>query len=162
MSVKVDYVVDSDIWMDLRRLYPKDLFGPIWEDLSNLVKTGSLRSPEEVLVECRQGQDDLENILKTEFPSLFVPADDAFLKEVMQVRLACPKVQNPNSLRNSADLHVLALALRLNAAVVSNERHSKSPKTHQKIPDACDILGLRPLDWLEFLRERKTLLGSQQ
>jgi hypothetical protein len=160
VSLQVRYVFDSDVWMEIRVRYPKDIFVPIWDDLRNLVEAGLLRSPEEVLIECRQGWDDLENILRTEFPDLSVPADDAFLKEVAKVRTLCPKIQDPNSTKNSADLHVLALATRLQATVVSNERRSKFPNLSQKIPNGCDILNLRCLNWLDFLRERPPLVSS--
>jgi Domain of unknown function (DUF4411) len=152
---RVLYVFDVMVWINLLKHYPEDLFGDIWGDLRSLVDDGLLRSPEEVRVELARGLNSPDKTLTREFPKLFIPQDNAFLRKVAEVRVACPKVQDPNSTKNSGDLHVLALAAIHGAAIVSNESRAKNPKQHQKIPDAADIIGVRCINWLEFLRERK-------
>jgi hypothetical protein len=139
----------------LKDHYPRDIFDYIWVDLRNLVEAGLMRSPEEVFIECQRGTDGLEKTLLTEFPQLFVPITNDFLKAVASVRIACPTLQDINSIKNSGDLHVVALALVLQATVISNESPAKSPNDRQKIPDACNTLNLRHLNWHDFLRERK-------
>lgn len=162
MTVGVNpYVVDTGIWIDLHKYYPRDLFPDIWEDLNLLFTQGRLWSPEDVRRELMQGWDELEKQIEQDFPGIFTPADNAFLQTVANVRLACPTLQNPQSTNNVADLHVVALASIFKGSVICNEIPAKPPSTRTKLPDACKLFNIPCLIFVtEFIRERRKEMSS--
>jgi hypothetical protein len=146
------YVVDTSAWINAWRLYPPDLFRRIWSNIGDLVAHGSVRAPDEVLIELKRGTDTLVEHL-SQWPDLAYPLDAALQGSVREV-LSRYQLQDPDSDRSRADPFVVALALSLKGVVVSNEKASRPGSARPRIPDACAGLGLRCIPWLGFLREQ--------
>ena len=41
------------------RLYPQDIFGPVWVKLEELIEEGEIGAPQDVLIELERQKDDL-------------------------------------------------------------------------------------------------------
>lgn len=145
--------MDASVWIRIGRNHPPDRFPTLWKLLEEDVKAGRLRSPQEVLHELEQGEDDLAERLRI-WKDLFVPLSEELQAEVVRVNSRCPTLVDPESDRNKADPFVVALAKLMECVAVTNERQRASTTAPMKIPHACAVLGLRYLDWFGFLRDR--------
>lgn len=53
------YCIDTSALIDLNRMYSRDIFPTLWRRLGDLVKSGRLFAPLEVLREVEKGDDEL-------------------------------------------------------------------------------------------------------
>lgn len=54
------YVIDTGALIDLwRRRYPRDVFRTLWNKIEEMIRTGELIAPQEVLVELQRQHDEL-------------------------------------------------------------------------------------------------------
>lgn len=146
------YVIDSSIWIRIGKNHPPDIFVDFWRQLDTSIAAGELCSPEEVLHELERGTDDLPGLLRQR-SGLFAPLDDSLMAGVSDVMRECSDLADLTAERNRADPFVVALAKILPATVVTGERPRRGPTGRRRIPDACQHLGVRWLDWFDFLRE---------
>jgi uncharacterized protein DUF4411 len=144
------YVVDASIWIRLWRHHPPDIFKRLWGHFDGAIVAGDLRSPEEVLHELGDGEDDLAELLATR-DGLFMPLDDALARATEAVQAAC-QLTDPTGERSRGDPFVVACAQLNGATVVSGEMPRRSSAARMKIPDACDHLHIPHVDWFAFLR----------
>lgn len=137
----------------MRKNCPPDIFTSLWTNIDALIVNGEIVSPDLVLTEIERGTDDLAKMLKTK-TGLFVPSLNAKMAvAVTAVLAACPTLANVDSPKNEADPFVVALALNINATVICQERPAKGPTGRQRIPNACDLMGIPCVSWQDFLRE---------
>jgi len=60
------YVIDTNALIDLwRRRYPRDVFPTLWQKIEELIKSGELVAPQEVLSELQRQHDELYLWAKT-------------------------------------------------------------------------------------------------
>ena len=52
------YFVDTNEWINLSRLYPKDVFSSLWNNVENLISEERILSPKEVQDEIKRGHDE--------------------------------------------------------------------------------------------------------
>ena len=146
------YVIDTSVWIHVGRNHPTDIFVSLWTHIDDSIASGLIRSPDEVLRELQQGNDTLAVQLAPK-NGLFSPLDANLQASVTEVLARCPTLTDPESDRNRADPFVVALANQNQGIVVTNEKSRRGATGRLKIPDACELLGLRHLDWFGFLRE---------
>ena len=125
------YVFDSNIFINLQRRQPLDVFPSLWVKIGELMDDGTIISSQEVsaniVVYFVNLKIDRENI-KT--------GDEGGKK------------------KNSADPFVIALAKQQNCKVVTEEvptHNMNSPK----IPDVCAAYNIECIDFIAFAREEK-------
>lgn len=136
-----------------KRYYPPDIFPGLWENVDELISSGDLVSPEEVLNDLRAGDDDAFAWADAR-PQLFVPLDEPIQIATAEVLALYPEWIPADRSRNIADVFVVALARVRNCTVVSGEHWSNSPNPARiKIPNVCDGLGVRHMSFLEMVRE---------
>lgn len=140
------------MWIHIGRYHPSDIFVSLWAHVDESIAAGLIRSPDEVLRELEQGNDNLAVQLSSRL-DLFTPLDPALQASVTDVLARCPTLVDPESDRNRADPFVVALANQNQGIVVTNEKARRGTTGRSKIPDACALFGLRNVDWLSFLRE---------
>jgi hypothetical protein len=148
------YVVDTSAWINAWRLYPPDVpaFSRIWDGLDQMISSGSLCIPEEVLEELKKGYDGIPKWLNDR-PAILRPLDAFLQLEVKRVMDAFPDLADEESDRSRGDPFVVGLGKLTSGVVVSGESPRKAPTARPKIPDACAGFGIRCIKWLEFLRE---------
>lgn len=147
------YVFDSNIFINLQRRQPIDIFPSLWNKIGELMSDGTIISSQEVYDEIMIGGDDLEKWAKAR-KEFFLPSDVPIQQEVRTILSTHRGLVEGGSKKNSADPFVVALAKQENCKVVTEEdrtRNAKSPK----IPDVCDAYQIECVDFVGFAREEK-------
>jgi Domain of unknown function (DUF4411) len=132
------------------RLYPPDLFHPIWEKLEDLSLTGVIRAPVDVRIELREQKDDLFEWAKS-LDGLFVDTDRAHLEKSREIINAHPGLIKPNSTKSGADPFVIALA-EINAVPVVTYETLARAAAAPKIPNVCAARGVMVMTLVDVLR----------
>lgn len=134
---KSKYCFDTSAFIDSwRRFYTPSIFPTLWEQLSELMKSGQIVVPKEAEKEIVAGNDELKTWFK--FSNSCVRAYTlAQLKIVTEIVNKYPKVSQYNKIKPiHADPFVVALAKIENATVVTWEG-SNGSKDNPRIPDLC-------------------------
>jgi hypothetical protein len=122
------------------RLYPPDIFGPVWEKLEELAENGLITAPADVLLELEKQKDDLHDWAK-ERPSLFQTPDREVMEVFTEIVNNHPDFMKINSTKSGADPFVVALAEVKELTVVTYETMAKQ-NAAPKIPNVCAARGL--------------------
>lgn len=137
------YCVDTSAWIDLKQLYPFEIFPSLWSKLDSLREANRLISPEQVYEELRKKDDEVFQWVRGR-RTLFREIDEEqiiLVQEILSVflRLIDPQKETPD-----ADPFVIALSvletrnLRLlggECIVVSQEKLGGGRRV--KIPEVC-------------------------
>lgn len=140
------------------RLYPPDLFEPIWEKLVELTEAGVLVAPADVRLELEKQKDDLYDWARKKAPTLFVEPDRAVMEVFTDIVNAHPDFMKINSTKSGADPFVVALAQVHNLKVVTYETMAKKDVA-PKIPNVCAARGLECAQLVDVLRAEGFKLG---
>lgn len=147
------YVFDSNIFINLQRRHPIDVFPSLWIKIGELMDNGTIISSREVYDEIMIGGDDLKNWAE-ERKECFLPSDVPVQQEVRTILLTYRGLVEGGKKKNSADPFVIALAKQYQCKVVTEEvptHNMASPK----IPDVCDSYNIECVDFVGFAREEK-------
>jgi hypothetical protein len=113
------------------RLYPPDVFPALWENLDQLIDSGEVVAPEEVLNELEAKEDDLFAWARERRDLLFVPLDEDQMAATTEILREFPRLVGELADRNRADPFVIALARVRGLVVVSEERGgNRRPPPH--------------------------------
>ncbi|MHB8132022.1 MAG: DUF4411 family protein [Mobilitalea sp.] len=145
------YVFDSNIFINLQRRHPNDIFGSLWVKLEELIGGGIIISSTEVFDEITVGDDDLVDWAKKK-KNAFLPSNEQVQKTVRDILTRYEKLILGGKKTNGADPFVVALAIVYSCIVVTEE--IKSGKDNPpKIPNVCEAYGVRYINFVTFLRE---------
>lgn len=135
-----------------RRYYPPDVFGPLWDRLSELISAGEIRSPDEVLWELEKKDDEVCKWAKLQ-ADLFVPLEEEVQSVTSVILAEFPRLVDTRRNRGQADPFVIAHALLVGATVVTGER---GPGTANRptIPFVCKHYSVPFMDLLGLMREQ--------
>lgn len=147
------YVFDSNIFIDLQRRQPIDVYPSVWEKVSELMEEGVIISSQEVFEELAAGDDELSNWAKRR-SMCFVPSDETVQTEVRSILSNHRGLVEGGKKKNNADPFVIAIAKLSGCAVVSEEARSNNPGS-PKIPDVCSAVGVTCMNFVAFSREMK-------
>lgn len=145
------FTLDSNILINLIRLYPRDIFGSIWDSIELLVAAGDVCICEAVLREVHRGGDELHNWAK-DLPDFMCAVSDRELQTVAEIAAAHPDWVRGQL--NEADPFVIAHAKTEHSAIVTEENR-KGPNTedrNQKIPNVAEEHGVECLKFFDFVR----------
>lgn len=148
------YCMDTSGWLDgWVRDYPQEVFPSLWHKLAESIEAGVLKCSEEVYVELEKKDDGLHAWLKAR-KQVLVPIDEEIQATVLQLLADHPRLVDTHRNRSQADPFVIATAERLgrDAVVVTGEKPRGKLDT-PKIPDVCEVRGLRCITFLDMLRE---------
>ena len=148
------YCIDTSAWLDgWARDYPQEVFPSLWDNLADSIKAGVLKCSEEVYVEIEKKDDGLHDWLKAR-KQVLVPIDEEIQATVLELLTAYPRLVDTHRNRSQADPFVVATAERLgrDTVVVTGEKPRGKLDT-PKIPDICEVRGLRCITFLDMLRE---------
>lgn len=145
------FCLDADAFINLAKLYPRDPFSRVWDKLEEWVGEGHVISPEEVLEELRQVDDEASEWAVQHKQQLFKPPEEAVQNAVSEVLAKFPGLVRDTQGPPFADPWVVAQAKVAGAVVVANENPAK-PGAYPKIPDVCQEFDVPCVKVLDFLR----------
>lgn len=117
------------------RLYPPDIFGPVWDKLEELAENNEITAPADVLLELEKQKDDLHAWAKAR-PDLFEAPDREVMEVFTEIVNDHPDFMKINSTKSGADPFVVALAEVKELTVVTYETMAKQ-NAAPKIPNVC-------------------------
>lgn len=147
------YVFDSNVFINMQRHHPIDIFKSLWTRIEDLIDNGVVISSDEVYDELGIGNDSLIEWAKSR-KSAFFPSDikvQHFVKEMLQ---KYPALITGSKKANGADPFVIALA-KLNCCTLVSDETWAGNGNPVKIPNVCDAYGIRFIKFVDFLREEK-------
>ena len=152
--MSVIYVVDTSEWINLYRLYPKEIFPSLWENIGRLISEERISSPKEVLEEVKYGQDGLTEWFKTQ-QNIFHDTND-LIGKVRRIIEEHRELVNPNAPRESADPYLIALAMwhrdntvGLPPTIVTAE----NPHRESSIPYVARAYGIQTCNRVEMFQK---------
>lgn len=147
----MSHTLDTNILINMTRLYPRDIFPALWESLESLVAAGECCICQAVLTEIHRGGDDLHKWAK-DLPAFVCEATDGEMVTVAEIAVAHPQwVQEQ---LNEADPFVIAHA-KAEHSVLVTEENRKGPGVidkNQKIPNIADEHNVHVIKFFEFVR----------
>ena len=147
------YVFDTNVFINMQRHHPADVFGSLWQQIGVLIDDKSVISSEEVLDEIKAGDDYLVGWAKAR-KAAFLQSDELIQRFVRDILSKHGSLVTGYTRPNSADPFVIALAKIRNCTLVTDETRS-GPGQPPKIPNVCDEYNVRYIKFVEFLRESK-------
>jgi len=147
------YVIDTCSLTALPRVYPADIFRPVWDKIEGLIDEGALISCEDVFLELEAQDDQLHDWAKQQKEKgFFLPLTIDIQARTKEVLKSHPNLLDLKKRKSSADAFLIALALICDATVVSEEKPSGGPEK-SKIPDVCAYYSVRCITLIEMLRD---------
>jgi len=145
------YTLDTNIVVNMHRLYPRDIFPTLWVNLEDLVDVDSACICSEVLVELRRGGDDLHKWARE------LPGFVCELAPEEPLTVAAISGQHPDWVRgtqNAADPWLIAHAVAHERTIVSEERQAGPgvEDRNQKVPNVAGENGVECIKFFELVR----------
>jgi hypothetical protein len=132
------------------RLYPQDMFEPVWSKLQELAEEGLIVAPQDVLLELERQKDDLHEWAVQR--QMFLEPDRQVLESFKDIVNRHPGFMKTGSTKSGADPFVVALAEVHGLQVVTYETRAKKDAA-PKMPDVCDRRGVKCVSLVDVLRE---------
>ena len=154
MTDGILYCFDSSALITAHHRYPIDMFPPLWDRLAETFRGGSVFLCGEAFDEIVEG-DELFNWIKereNQNPLLVQQTLGEILPLAIEIALANPKMATSRSGEAAADPFVIAHAKIAEATVVTEENISSNPNA-QKLPNACERMEVRCINFLQFMRD---------
>ena len=146
------YVIDTSALVDLwRRRYPRDVFPSLWQKIEEMISSGELVAPQEVLSELKRQDDELHEWAKKQ--NCFKDLDADQIRHVKRILKEFPSLIDEKKTVPDADPFVIALAQAKGWKVVSSENPAGA-SSRKRIPDVCMNYEVTCLSLLEFFRDR--------
>jgi hypothetical protein len=124
----------------LEENFPPDLFGPLWDKLTELVHDGRFVLSREVRREYEaKAEGPMLEWIKFHSSSIADPDPEATFRQAQSNTELAALIGDTDGTRPNADPFVVALALRLGLCVVTKEVARGGGK---KIPKVCERLGV--------------------
>lgn len=147
------FTLDSNILINLNRIYPRDIFGSLWDSVEDSINQGDLCICEAVLREILRGGDDL-HVWAKGFPNFTCSVDTEELVTVGEIA-----TDHPDWVRgqvNEADPFIIAHAKSEGSRIVTEESR-KGPGTEDrnlKIPNVAGEHGVTCMRFFDFVRSQ--------
>lgn len=147
------YTLDTNILINMNRIYPRDIFPTLWEFLEILVDVDSACICSEVLVEVKRGGDDLHTWAKA------LPGFVCALTAGEPATVAAISTQHPGWVRetqNAADPWLIAHAIAHDRTIVSEERVAGPgvEDRNQKVPNVAAEHSVECIRFFELARRQ--------
>jgi len=146
------FCLDTDVFIDATKLYPRDVFSRLWQTLEAWARGGRIIAPEEVLRELQKVDDDTSEWAR-EHAHLFRPPDERVQQALASILKRLPELVRADDPTPAADAWVVAQAKADDAVVVTKENPARGPGARPKIPDVCREFGVGCVKLLDLLRE---------
>ncbi len=159
------YSFDSNIFISMRKKYPRENHGSLWEKVEELLNNQEILVSREVIEELEDVDDGLVRWLKG-FKTCIIDNEKEIVSYVSELVNKLPGWVDPLSTKNKADPYVIALARWKNGTVVTQEGNGTLNPHHinlkrmveqsssVKIIDVCQLEGIPWLDIVGFLSQQ--------
>ncbi len=153
MSEDSSYVIDTCSLTQLNRIYPEDMFKPVWDAVEKLIINAQIFSIDEVYLEL-EAQDDLllDWAKKQRERGFFKPLTENIQNNAKRILSTHSNLLDFKRRKSSADAFLIGFALIDGSTIVTEEKPSGGPEK-SKIPDVCDDYSVRCINLLDMLRE---------
>jgi hypothetical protein len=143
------YIIDSSSLIFLKLTYPRDMFKPVWDKMTDLMQVQILVSCEDVYEELKVKDDELLS-WASNFHSNFLPLTNEIQLLAKEILKTHSNILDLKKRKSSADPFVISTAIHYQCSVVTQEKpsggHHKS-----KIPDVCKFYNVDCFNLLELL-----------
>ena len=133
--------------------YPPEIFPTLWENFGILIEDQKLISPIEVYYELEK-QDDTIKSWVDQNKTMFQPLDEEVQEIAIEILASHPTLIDINRPTYQADPFIIALAVKQDCVVVTQEIWTNSPK-RTKIPNVCAAYDVTCIDLLNMVQELK-------
>ena len=148
------YCVDTSGWLDgWQRNYPPDVFPTLWTKVEEVVAGGEVFSSEEVYVELQKKDDEIHDWIQAR-KEMLVPLTEEIQTIASHLLLEFPRLVDTLRNRSKADPFVIATAIDRKATVVTGEPVTGN-MNKPRVPDVCNVKGVRCITFLQMIRELK-------
>lgn len=150
------YCIDTSALIDLKKLYPCNIFPSLWESFEKLISQGRLIAPREVLNELQSFIDKDDELLRLakKHKKMFKDLDNEQQLQVRNILRDFPRLVDENKMTPDADPFIVALAISESATVITSEKPA-NPGARPKIPNACEKYNVKCISLIEFFVEQK-------
>lgn len=150
------YCMDTSALIDLKELYPRDIFPSLWKSIERLISERRLIAPREVLKELETYEVKEDELLKwaKRHKGMFKDLDAEQLQHVRNILANFPHLVDPTKTTPDADPFIIALAISEGCTVITSEKPA-NPGARPKIPDVCARHNVKSISLLEFFRQEK-------
>ena len=156
------YSFDTNIFININKKYPREEDNDdVWELIESKLENGEILVSEEVIEELKEGTDDLAKWLTDNFPDAIVETDDEIQRIAAEIAMEYEGWINPEETKNRADPYVIAVAMKYNCTVVSEEKINRFLKDYPEqwenqphsvsIPFICKRKGIPHSDFVKYL-----------
>lgn len=152
MELFPGYCIDTSALIDLKEIYPPDVFSALWKNIDNLVSRGELIAPREVFNELEQ-KDDALLMWAKKHRKIFKNLDNEQQQQVRNILRDFPEFVDVNKTTPEADPFIIALAISKGWTVITSEK--ANPSGRPRIPDVCLKYNVRCIQLIDFFREKK-------
>lgn len=153
------YLFDTNIFIRSKNEMPADVWPTFWTRIAELIRDGKINSIDKVKEEIERGNDELTKWMKDNTGKQFyIPLNEEILQKYAQLQnWAQTSIVYKESAKNDfatvADAYLVATAAANNLTIVTYETSDPYCKRRVKIPDACNVVGVRYCDLNTVLRE---------
>lgn len=151
MAIK--YVFDTNVLINLQRRQPIDIYPSLWEMIGDLLENKIIISSREVFDEITCSDDDLAKWAKKRI-EYFMISDIIIQQKVRNILNEHRGLVEGGKKKNNADPFIIAIALGNNLTIVTEEIKSNNMNS-PKIPDICEVYGIKHIGFVDFSREMK-------
>jgi len=144
------YMIDTCSFTELRRVYPRKNFPPVWELIEDLVVQGRFLSVDDVFLEL-DAQDDEVAAWARAHRDVFLPLTEEIQQKAREILRSHQTLVDLKKRKSSADPFLIAAVLLRGATVVTQEKRSGGPPA-VKIPDVCATYEARCIPLLMMLQ----------
>jgi hypothetical protein len=144
------FCIDTSSLLRAKRVYPRENFPTLWENLSRLIAEQRLMSSEEVLRELAHKEDDVVYAWAKLHVAAFLPPVERIQREVLTIMNDFPKLVDERSGKSFGDPWVIATALVEGCTVVTEE--DEGTPARPRIPIVCAMRNVACLKLLGVIR----------
>jgi len=150
------YCMDTSALIDLKKLYPHNIFPSLWENFEKLISQGRLITPREVLNELQSFIDKDDELLRLakKHKKMFKDLDNEQQQHVRNILQSFPRLIDEEKTTPDADPFIIALAMTENTTVITSEKPA-NPGARPKIPNVCEKYNVKCISLVEFFAEQK-------
>jgi hypothetical protein len=152
------YVIDTDSFIALRRIYSPRHFESLWHDIEVLIAKDHLISTRINYEELKITDDSLYNEWKIKHREMFIEIDESIQGKVTEILSIFSDLIDVDNDKEQADPYVIAAALVKEGTVISEEtalsRQAMADpkrKSKMKIPNVCAHFGVPCMNIVQFI-----------
>ncbi len=145
------YLVDTCSLLELRRVYPLDVFPSVWDTLGELADKGIMMSVEEVFEELKVHEEDVVTAWAKKHLTMFLPLDEPTQVKAKEILEDHANLLNLRKRKSTADPFLIAASITHSCTLVTEEKPGGGPQ-RPRIPDVCASYGVRCVKLLDLLR----------